>query len=144
MATHPYDPGRVVMTFRGILINGGYMDGTFISAERAEDGFKMSVGAAGDVTRVRSRNRTGTVTLTLQAADSINDLLAAVVAEDEFFGTGFGSLMVKDLNGTTLIDAPIAWIKKVPKTDFADDASGREWAFDCAQLTITPGGSTSL
>lgn len=136
-----YDPLRVVLSFRDIQINGGFMDGTFINAERTEDAYSMSVGAAGDVTRVRSRNRTGTVTLTLQAAASANDLLSAVAAEDELFGTGSGPLLVKDLNGTTLLDAPVAWIKKMPATEFSQEASGREWAFDCAEFGMFVGGS---
>ncbi len=141
MAFKNYDPARVIFYFRGVLINGGYMDGTFISAERAEDGFSMHVGAAGDVTRVRNRNLSGTVTLTLQAAAAANDLLSAIAVEDELFGTGFGPLQVKDLNGNTLIECPVAWIRKVPTTDFADEESGREWAFDCANLFITAGGA---
>lgn len=135
-----YDPGRVVMTFSGILLQG-FMDGTFISAERAEDAFSTSVGASGDVTRVRSRDRTGTVTATLQAASPTNDLLTAVAWQDELFGLGYGPLMVKDLNGTMLISATVAWIKKFPTAEFADEASGREWAFDCAELVMNVGGA---
>jgi hypothetical protein len=135
-----YDPGRVVASFRGINLLG-FMDGTFISAERTEDAFSMQVGAGGDVTRVRSRDMTGSVTFTLQAASPSNDLLSAVAAEDEAFGTGFGSIMIKDLNGNTLLQAPIAWIRKLPVTEFADEASGREWVIDCAQLIKFVGGA---
>lgn len=137
-----YDPGRVVFSFGSILITGGYMDGTFIACERAEDAFSMSVGAAGDVTRVRSRNRTGSVTLTLQAASSLNDSLTAIAVADELFGTGSYPLQVKDLNGNTVVEAPAAWIRKRPATEFADEASGREWVFDCDNLNIVAGGAT--
>ena len=51
-----YDPGKIVVVFRGILISG-YAEGTFVNAERNEDSFEVSVGAGGDVTRVRKRNR---------------------------------------------------------------------------------------
>jgi hypothetical protein len=140
MALSNYDPGKLVVTFKGILLTG-YMDGTFLTAERTEDAFSMSVSADGKVTRVRSRDKTGTVTLTLQAASPGNDLLSAVALEDELFGTGTGALLVKDLLGNTVIDADTAWIRKMPTTDFADEASGREWAFDCAELGIFAGGS---
>lgn len=135
-----YDPFRVVLSFKGISIQG-FMDGTFIQAERTEDAFTMQTGAHGDVTRVRSRNRTATVTATLQAASPTNDLLSAVALEDELFGLGFGSLMIKDLNGTTLAQASTAWIRKLPAAEFAVDASGREWMFDCAELNMFVGGA---
>lgn len=135
-----YDPGLVVMTWKGIQIYG-FMDGTFIKAERSEDAYKMEVGAGGDVTRTRSRNRTGMVTATLQAASPVNDLLSAQALIDEKFGTGYGPLMVKDLNGTTLISASIAWIKKLPDAEYAADASSREWVFDCASLAMSLGGA---
>lgn len=135
-----YDPGRVVASFRGIPFLA-YMDGTFISAERTNDAFSMQVGAGGDVTRVRSRDLTGSVTFTLQAASPTNDLLSAVAAEDELFGTGYGALMIKDLNGNTLLEAPTAWIRKLPTTEFSDEASGREWVLDCSELIMFVGGA---
>lgn len=135
-----YDPARVVMTYRGIPIRG-YMDGTFISVERASDSFEKAVGAGGDVARVRSRDRSGRVTLTLQQTAPVNDLLSAIAIEDELFGTGLGPLMVKDVNGTTLLLASIAWIVRPANVEFGDSLSGREWIFDCADLNMGVGGS---
>jgi len=136
-----YDPSRVVVTFRGILLQG-FADGAFVSTERSEDAFSASAGAAGDVTRVRSRNRMGSVTVTLMAASPSNDSLSAVAAQDEAFGTGYGPLMIKDLNGTTLIQASTAWIKKVPSVEFGKDASSYEWVFECADMIKHVGGAT--
>ena len=135
-----YDPGRVTVVFKGILLRG-FMDGTFVNAERTEDGFSMAVGAAGDVTRVRNRNRTGTVTVTLKAESPSNDALSTVARLDELFGLGTGSLMVRDLLNRTIIAADSAWIRKVPAAPFADEASGREWMFDCAELEMFIGGA---
>jgi hypothetical protein len=135
-----YDPGLVVMVFHNITVQG-YAADTFINAERMEDGFEMVVGANGDVTRVRNRNRTGSVTATLLQASPTNDLLSAVADEDELFGTGVGPLLVKDLNGTSLAQATEAWIRKVPAMPFAASAESREWIFDCAQLRLLVGGA---
>lgn len=135
-----YDPGRVVGNWKGIPFLG-FMDGTFLTAERNEDAFSMSVGAQGDVTRVRSRNRTGTVTLTLQASSPTNDLLTAQAVLDELSGLSYGPLQIEDLNGNTLILAAVAWIKKAPSAEFATDASGREWVFECADLDMGIGGA---
>ncbi len=135
-----YDPGRVVVTFKGIRLLAP-QDGTFVSAEREEDAFTKQVGSAGDVTRSRNRNISGSVTVTLQQASPTNDLLSALAEADELTGLNYGALMVKDLNGTTLLEAPNAWIRKTPTVEFAKEASGREWVFDCAQLIMNVGGS---
>lgn len=135
-----YDPARVVVTFAGIPIRG-YAEGTFVSLERDEDSFEKSVGAQGDVTRVRKRNRAGRATITLQQASPTNDELSARVLLDEQTGAGYGPLMVKDLNGTTLASAAVAWLVRPSSVSFADSAEGREWMIDCAELTLTVGGS---
>lgn len=135
-----YDPKLVVASFRGIQVLG-YFEGTFISVERSEDAFEKMVGAGGDVTRVRNRDQSGSVTFTLMAESVTNDLFSAVQVEDELFGTGFGALLVKNLNGTTLIESPIAWIRKLPTVEYADTASGREWIIDCAELLMLVGGA---
>jgi hypothetical protein len=135
-----YDPGQIVINVAGIDVVA-VADGTFVNAERAEDAFSMKVGAGGDVTRVRSRNRTGSVTLTLQAASPTNDLFSALALDDELFGTGTGPLLVKDLYGNTLISAETAWIRKLPAVEMADEASNREWVIDCAELIMLVGGS---
>lgn len=137
-----YDPAKVILTLQGNRLLG-FMDGTFISAERTEDAFSLAVGAGGDVTRVRSQDKSGTVTLTLQAASPSNDVLSALAATDELTGLGYGSLIVKDLNGTTLLSASNAWVRKLPVTEFADEASGREWMIDCAELEMFVGGAVA-
>lgn len=135
-----YDPGRIAGNWKGIPFLG-YMDGTFVTAERSEDAFSKSVGAQGDVTRVRSHNRTGTVTIVLQAASPTNDLLSAQAQLDELTGLGYGPLQVTDLNGATLVLAAVAWIKKAPSIEFSTEASGREWVFECADLDMNAGGA---
>lgn len=135
-----YDPKLVIVTFRGIQLLG-YMDGTFVTAERDEDTFEKTVGATGDVTRVRNRNIAGAVKVTLLAESPTNDLLSAVAEEDRLFGTGYGPLMIKNLNGTQLVLAEIAWCKRPANVEYADTASGREWEFDCAELLVEGGGA---
>jgi hypothetical protein len=138
-----YDPKKVIVTFRGVLLRG-FMDGTFVSAERTEDAYEMAVGAAGDVTRVRNRNRTGAITVTLMAESPSNDELSAVVTADELTGLGYGPFLVKDLNGTTLLVAAQSWVRKLPVVEYADTGSGREWVFDCAELVEHVGGALSI
>lgn len=135
-----YDPDQIKITFAGIEIKG-YADGTFVTTERAVDAFSMAVGGTGDVTRVRSRNRTGSVTLTLMAAAPTNESLSAKAIADENDGSGSGDFQIKDLNGTLLASAADAWIRKLPNIEQGTEASNREWVIDCAELIIENVGS---
>jgi hypothetical protein len=117
------------------------MDGTFINCERNEDAATESVGAGGDVVLVRSNNLTGTITLTLQAESSTNDLLSAQLLLYEKFGQGIGSFTMKNLNGTTVVSSATTWIKKYANVEHAVEASGREWIFGCERLNMLVGGA---
>jgi hypothetical protein len=141
-----YDPQSVQLVFKGIPFRG-FADGTFISVERLTDTFGESVGAQGDVVRVRSRDRRGTVTATLQGTSPTNDLLSAIAIDDEEpsaadYAAGVGDLALKDLNGTTLAFAEHAWIVKLPNVDYATEHTPRQWVIRCAKLKLHVGGAT--
>lgn len=64
MQTATYDPTKVVITIDGhSLVN--YADSTFIEAEQMEDTWGEHVGVDGKVTRTKSANKMGEVTITL-------------------------------------------------------------------------------
>jgi len=135
-----YDPGRIIVTFKGAQIQG-YAEGTFVKASRAEETFKTNVGAGGDVVRIRNRNKMGSVVVTLQAASSSNDTLQSFVDLDELTGLGYGALMIKDLNGTTLVVAEKAWVQKPADAEYGAENPNREWIIDCAEIVVKNGGS---
>jgi hypothetical protein len=137
---HTYDPLQIVVIFRGIQISG-YADGTFVKVERSEDTWSDQVGADGEMTRVRSRNRSGLITVTLVAGSPTNQLLAAVQQEDENFSTGVGSVMVKDLNGLDLHTGESAWLVKPPDAEYKKEAGEREWRIRVKDLKSNSGGS---
>ncbi len=142
MTFRNYDPSEVALSWMGINITG-YADGTFIEAERDEDGYTMYTGALGDVARARNLNRTGKVTVTLMASSPVNDIISAVAALGDQFGgrTDVGALSVTDFNGTTQVAAPYAWVMKLPKIERAKEAGTVQWVFSCAQLFIEVGGN---
>lgn len=135
-----YDPSLITVSFAGINITG-FMEGTFVAASRNSNSFETTIGAQGDTTRVRTRDKSGEVVLTLQAASPSNDLLSAQLLEDEFDGVSFGPLLIKNLNGTAIIQAANAWIQKPADVEFSSDASPREWTIACADMVIIPGGA---
>lgn len=135
-----FDPKLVVLTFMGVPITG-YADDTFINAERDEDAFNKNVGAQGDVARVKTNNKSGSVTIVLQQTSLSNDFLSGIAAVDENLGTGIGALMGKDIGGSTVMFSAAAWIRKLPATPMSKELQTREWIIDCGKLELNVGGN---
>lgn len=128
-----YAPDQIAMSWIGIDLLMP-MDGTFVNVEFAEDAFALFVGSQGDAAYVQNLNISGTITVTLQQGSPSNDFLSTKALEDRLLKTGFGPLMIKDLQGTSLFEAPIARIKKIPDSGFSNEIMGREWPFLCGQI----------
>lgn len=136
----PLDPKQYIVTFAGATL-GGYADGTFIKVSRKEDAFKLYIGGDGEGARMRNRDRSGTVELTLGQYSQSNDLLSSQARLDELGAGGTGALQIKDLNGTTLVNAPVAWIRKVADVELGDSVLPRVWVFETNELIIFVGGN---
>jgi hypothetical protein len=134
-----YDPKKILVSFRGIPLTGFAPD-TFVSVDRNEDAFTLVVGSDGETTRTQNRNRSGTVTLTLMSGSQSNSLMAAIAARDEQSGDGTGEVLVKELNGATLVSGKTAWVRKVPTVEFAKDDTTRTWVLEADELLIFSGG----
>ncbi len=134
-----YDPGEITINFKGHLIQG-YAEGTFVTVERNVDTFSMSVGADGNPTRVRSRNKSGIITVTLQAESPSNDVLSASAKSDEINGSGKGPMEVLNLGGTTICFTQEAWVRKPANVEYGDAATTREWTFETGNLDMFVGG----
>lgn len=135
-----WDPGKCTVSFAGIVLNG-FAQGTFIKLAYNTDSYSVQSGAQGDVVRVRSRDLTGTMEVTLQASSPCNDLLLLKAKQDRLNGTGYGPILAEDLNGTTRAKASRAWVKKVPDVEWATDPSDRVWVIEIADLDLLPGGA---
>lgn len=136
-----YDPAQLIITFGNIALTAGFAPDTFATFEPADKLWTTTVGAAGEVVRSKSRNKTGTLTVRLLQSSVINDLLSAIQAEDELSNTGVRALQVRDLNGTTLLTAADAWIEDRPHSEWAAVAGQREWVFAGAKWVETHGGA---
>lgn len=140
---HTYSPDKNSFVFAGISIISGWGKGASIEAERNEDGWKLIVGALGDVTRVKILDHTGKVKIVLMPESPYNDLLQALASADEEFGLGVGTLQILDHSGTTEVHSVNAFIKKQPKIGRGEEALPVEWEFLCADIEIHAGGNVT-
>lgn len=141
--TKTYDAGKVIITW-GPHIVTGTAEGSFVRASRNKPSFAMRTGSDGASVRSKSRDKSGTVEIVVMQTSPSNDFFAAMAVQDELFDTGIMPLVVKDLNGTTLITGAEAWLQKPADVDFGSESGDRSWTFDVGQLVIFPGGAASL
>lgn len=134
-----YSPEDVSVAINGSVLSG-FADGTFVLCEREVDSFVKHVGADGKVTRSKSANKSGMITLTLTGSSASNDVLSALSAKDEIDGSGVAPAIVKDNSGRTVC-AGKGWIRKPPGAEFATEIGDREWIFDIDNLTMFIGGN---
>lgn len=135
MGAKTYSPKAIVATV-GPCILRGFVDGSMIRVARDVDQFSKVVGADGEVTRVESANKSGTLVASLQSSSLANDELSVLALSGACV-----PVTVKDLNGTTLAFAPNGWVRKPADVEYGKDVSGREWTIDLDDLTLFVGGT---
>ncbi len=145
-AFHSYDPGKVILAL-GLVPSPitGYAKGTFIEVDRDANAFEKFVGSDGEVTRVRNRNRAGSIKITLQQGSQSNAMLSALAAADELTGDGITPLTVMDMSGVSpqsTAASTQAWVRKMPKMGFGGETEEtREWILDVASMAMFVGGN---
>lgn len=138
-----YDPNLYDVIFAGIRLNEGTADGQFIQQTGNAPGFSKKIGGDGTVTRSRSADRSGSVTVTLMQSSAINDALSAIHSADlkAANGSGVGSLLIQDRNGSTVLQAAKAWISDDPDMTLELEATTRAWVIDYADGDMHHGGN---
>lgn len=148
MAILKYNPKKVTGSFTG-TVNGrdfavqftGWMDGTKITAEYDEDAVTKHVGDDGDVSVVLNCNRGAQITTTFVQGAAVNKALSDLTPNGRNDYMPVGVLSIKDLNGSTVIKATEAWIKKSAKVEFSKSIMGRAWTFDTGEADIDVGAA---
>ena len=140
MALFTYDPKQISVVIGGHIVSG-YADGTFVKVMRNEDAFTTVIGADGEVTRVKTNNKSGRIEVTIQQSSASNDVFSAYAAADELSNSGIVPALVKDLVGRSLATAARVWVVKQPEAEMAKGMSNRTWVFETDELIQFTGGN---
>lgn len=142
MTVPTYNAAEINISVGGANISG-YASGTFVSISSEAPLYNPTVGADGEVSRSRSNNRSGTLTLTLLQTSASNDVLSALAAADELTDGGCVPFFLKDSRGRTLVTAQ-CWIQQYPDVVFSDQEEGRAWTIYLAQMSRFVGGNAAV
>ncbi len=143
MTTKVYDADSVKLSAFGFAINSGFADGEFIKIERDAEDFTLVYGTDGETTRSKTNKRGAKITIMLMQTSDSNILLSGVSELDRLGsnGAGMGSLLIEDLNGTSLHKADKVWIEKRPDVSYDREAKSREWVLRTGDLEDIVGGT---
>lgn len=132
---------KEVSVIIGAHAASGFAAGSFVTIALDEPAYVKKVGTDGKVTRAKSNNDAGTVTIRLDQASASNDYLSGLALLDKSSGTGVVPILIRDANGRTLISAESAWVQKMPDTEQSNESLDREWVLDCGPMDMFVGGN---
>jgi hypothetical protein len=140
MSVRTYDPKSVIITVGGVPMSG-FSDGTFCEIVRDEATWTKVVGADGYVTRGKTNNFSGTMTLTLKQSSPSNDVLSGFIALDELTNSGIVPVLVKDLSGNSTYFSGQGWVQQYSNSTFDKAITDREWTIALATLDLFVGSN---
>jgi hypothetical protein len=141
MSVRTYDPKEVIITIGGVPMSG-FSDGTFLEIVRNEPTWNTVVGADGLVTRGKTNNFSGTLTLTLKQSSPSNDVLSGFMAIDEATNQGVFPILVKDLSGNSVYFGGRCWINQYANSTFDKAITDRVWSLTLDEADMFVGSNS--
>jgi hypothetical protein len=142
-----YDADQIRISIAGVAVAqgagvSGFADGEFLSIGFKPQ-FTMVKGTDGSATRSKTNDRECEIKIILMQSNSLNAALSALLFADVSTpnGTGIGSFIVEDLQGTTLISVPTAWISAPAEVSYDRGAKARSWPISGLWDVLVLGGN---
>lgn len=142
MVLRTYNPAEVTVAIGGAIMSG-YTDGTFVEIARNSPSWITAVGADGTVTRGKSNDRSGSLTLTLKQSSPSNDILSGILIADELSNRGVFPVLVKDLSGTSIFFSAQAYINTFATASYGKDIADRTWTITLADVDMLVGSNAT-
>lgn len=145
-----YDPEKITCTFSisgagAIDLTRGLVDASgAITVSRDSAKWSRRSDRQGNVARIKSSKKGGTITLTYAAESEICDVLSGLSNADDQTEAITGQIVIKDLNGTTICSYLGAFIENVPSPVYGDMAADRAYVFGFAEAVEFLGGAGAL
>ena len=131
----PIDLDQIVISLAAIRLEGWGTD-AIATLEFEGKAFTKVAGGDGEIIRSKNFNRSGTLKCKVMQSAGVNDKLWALHKLDMNTpnGAGIGVLVIKDLQGTTLLTAASAWISAPPNPVWGTSGQQWEWSIDFASI----------
>lgn len=126
-----YDAKDVSVIVGGIYLTG-FAEGTFVSYEKTEDNYALSVGSLGDVARAKVNNPLGTITVTLQQTSPQVSYLNNLATS----GKIVEARVIHKGSNTEKIGGTQCFVLKEAAGEFSNEVSSREFTIQVMDYTV--------
>ena len=127
-----YDAKDVSVIVGGVYLTG-FAEGTFVSYEKTEDRYSISVGAHGDPARAKINNPLGTVTVTLQQTSPQVQYLNKLAKSGKLVETR----VIHKGSNTTKIGGTQTFVLKEASGEFSNEISNREFTIQVLDMDFS-------
>jgi len=131
-----YDPSKVSVIL-GVAPVRGFADGEMVTVEYSEDKRSVHIGTDGRGRHIKSKNRSGTVTVRLADYSPSNATITTLDLVDEPFPI---TIIDKRSNGDLFFASSCA-LKKIPNLAKGDSPAMNEYVFNFVSGTVTHMGA---
>lgn len=126
-SVHTYSPSDLVLTMGGYTVVG--WDRVVVT--RDQPSFLPVKGIRGKHTRVRSKDTSCSIVVTLIQTSPSNDVFSSILNLDEVRGTGRLGVLVKDMSGRSIFGSNEAYITGFPEVSYSGEFEYRSWTIYC-------------
>lgn len=127
MSVSTFAPEDIVLTINDYPITD-FAEGSFIEVNQNSFNYRQVRGIRGKHTRVRTRDRSGVITLRLMQTSIQNDVLSELAYQDDVNQTGLLFVVLRDSGGSTGVQAVNAYLEGTPNMSFrGSSTTPREW-----------------
>ena len=126
-----YDAKDVSVIVGGVYLTG-FADGTFVSYEKTEDNYAISVGAQGDPARAKVNNPLGTITVTLQQTSPQVSYLNNLARS----GKIIEARVIHKGSNTEKVGGTQCFILKEAAGEFSNEISSREFTIQIMDYSL--------
>ena len=142
MSVNQYDPDLIDVVI-DVATMSGFQEDSIVEFEYEDEFYEVVKGVDGDVSRSRKVARTGKLTIHLLNTSKSNAVLSALMAPGFTSGNGTAdvfAVLVRDLNGASLVMCDKCWIQKAPNVVHAGKAQPRDWVIYMSKPVLVESG----
>jgi hypothetical protein len=135
-AVRTYDSKECNLVIGGVVVTG-HAEGTWITAERAEDDFSTHVGAHGEVAIAETNNDTGEIKFTLEVTSPSNKYLYELSKRRGSNAIISATIVDANESGGIRISAEQSRVRRPANYTSGPEITQREWTLFCASLEFS-------
>lgn len=137
MDVKSYVPSNLVLLICGYQVEGW----TKIVITKNSPTFVQVRGIRGKNTRVRIKDSSAKISITVPQTEGVNDVLSAIAEADLKYGTGRLEIMMRDITSDTIFTTATGYLTMIPAISYEASLGSNTWEISCEQSNLSLAGA---